>query len=341
MMEAGCNLIMTVASGFEKEAGREIKGILEQADVHRLFFKGTLLVKSSLSEDEAVEKLRDAETTYVGKVYPVGSRTKISSDKESLATIYDEIIRLGKLDGNDTFLIDCRRRGRHDFTSRDVEVQVGSRLEEETGATVDFKSPRKTIVVQIFQDTAYVGVTNTGNLLTKEIKRFRKYAKGTRPFTRAEHKIREAFDEFGIEIGEEHDVLDVGAAPGGWTKHLAERAGRVVAVDPADLHPSLSELAKVTHMRCRAEELTEDIGRFDLITNDMNISSSESAEIMNGLADLLKEGGTALVTIKFVTRARRKHIDEALEILDKRYTDFRLKRLPHNRNETTVYMCVR
>jgi 23S rRNA (cytidine2498-2'-O)-methyltransferase len=340
-LDADTSFIVTVASGFEEEAGWEIKGILEQAVVHRLFFKGTVLVKSSLGEDDAVEKLRDAETTYVGKVYPVDSRAKISREKESLATIYDEISRLSKLDDNDTFLIDCRRRGSHDFTSRDVGVEVGSRLEEETGATVDFESPRKTVVVQIFQDTAYVGVTDTVNLLTKEIKRFRKYAKGTRPFTRAEHKIREAFDEFGIEIGEEHDVLDIGAAPGGWTRHLAGRAGRVVAVDLADLHPSLSELANVTHVRRRAEDLPEDIGRFDFITNDMNVSPSESAEIMNGLADLLKEGGAALMTIKFVTRARRRHIDEALETLDKRYTDFRVKRLPHNRNETTVYMRVR
>jgi len=155
-----------------------------------------------------VEKLRDAETTYVGKVYPVDSRAKISHEKESLATIYYEISQLSKLDGNDTFLVDCRRRGSHDFTSRDVGVEVGSRLEEETGATVDFESPRKTVVVQIFQDTAYVGVTDTVNLLTKEIKRFRKYAKGTRPFTRAEHKIREAFDEFGIEIGEGEGVVN-------------------------------------------------------------------------------------------------------------------------------------
>ncbi len=340
-MDADSAFIITVASGFEKEAGKEIKDILEQAVVHRLFFKGTILVKSPLGEDEAVEKLRDTETTYVGKVYPIDSRAKISHEKESLTTIYDEINRLGKLDGNDTFLIDCRRRGSHDFTSRDVGVEVGSRLEEKTGATVDFESPKKTVVVQIFQGTAYVGVTDTDNLLTKEIKRFRKYAKGTRPFTRAEHKIREAFDEFGIEIGRDQDALDVGAAPGGWTKHLAGRAGRVVAVDPADLHPSLSELGNVIHMRCRAEELPEDIGRFDLITNDMNISPPESAEIMNGLAGLLKEGGTALMTIKFVTRARRRHIDEALETLDKRYTDFRLKRLPHNRNETTVYMRAR
>jgi len=53
---------------------------------------------------------------------------------------------------------------------------------------------------------------------------------------------------------------------------------------------------------------------------------------------LLREGGTAIMTVKFVTRERRRHTCEAIEILEGAYTDFRVKRLPHNRNETSVYM---
>jgi 23S rRNA (cytidine2498-2'-O)-methyltransferase len=109
-------------------------------------------------------------------------------------------------------------------------------------------------------------------------------------------------------------------------------------VDPADLHPSVEEMSNVTHLRCRAEDLPEDIGMFDLITNDMNISPTESAEIMNALAELLREGGAAIMTVKFVTRERRRHTREAIGILEEAYTDFKVKRLPHNRNETSVYM---
>ena len=333
----GSAFVVTTSSGFEGNGRREILKLLPSSKVRKLFFKGNLYVDCSLPEEEAVELLREADTTYLGRVFPVDAEVKISAAKASIEALY-EAVSIGDLEEGDTFRVSCTRRGSHEFRSRDVEVTVGMRLEEETDAVVDLKSPSKTVIVQIFQDLAYVGVTPSVNLLVKEIKRFRKYAKGERPFTRAEFKIREALKAFDVEVTNDFRVLDVGAAPGGWTKVLAGMARRVVAVDPADLHPSVEEMSNVTHLRCRAEDLPEDIGEFDLITNDMNISPTESAEIMNALAERLREGGAAIMTVKFVTRERRRHTREAIGILEEAYTDFRVKRLPHNRYETSVYM---
>ncbi len=333
----GSAFVVTTSSGFEGNGRREILKLLPSSKVRKLFFKGNLYVECGLPEEEAVELLREADTTYLGRVFPVDAELKISAAKASIEALY-EAVSIGDLEEGDTFRVSCTRRGSHEFRSRDVEVTVGMRLEEETDAVVDLKSPSKTVIVQIFQDLAYVGVSPSVNLLVKEIKRFRKYAKGERPFTRAEFKIREALKAFDVEVTNDFIVLDVGAAPGGWTKVLAGMARRVVAVDPADLHPSVEEMSNVTHLRCRAEDLPEDIGEFDLITNDMNISPTESAEIMNALAERLREGGAAIMTVKFVTRERRRHTREAIGILEEAYTDFRVKRLPHNRYETSVYM---
>ena len=112
----------------------------------------------------------------------------------------------------------------------------------------------------------------------------------------------------------------------------------VVAVDPADLDPSVKALPNVIHLKCKAEEIPRDIGRFDLVLNDMNLDPDESARIMVDLADLLKRDSAAIMTIKFVTRNRKKHLSQALEILKAEYTGFKIKRLPHNRYETTVFM---
>ena len=334
----GSAFVVTTSSGFEGEGRREILKLLPSSEVRKLFFKGNLYMECSLPEEEAVEVLREADTTYLGRVFPVDAEVKISAAKTSVEVISDAVSGIGDLGEGDTFRVSCTRRGSHEFRSRDVEVTVGMRLEEETDAVVDLKNPSKTVVVQIFQDLAYVGVTPSINLLVKEIKRFRKYAKGERPFTRAEFKIREAIKAFDLEVTSDFRVLDVGAAPGGWTKALAGMAKRVVAVDPADLHPSVEEMSNVTHLRCRAEDLPEDIGEFDIITNDMNISPTESAEIMNALSGRLKEGGGAIMTVKFVTRQRRRHIREATEILGHSYRDIQTRRMPHNRNETTLFM---
>ena len=330
--------IVTVSSGFEREAKKEIQGLISSAKVRNLFFKGNLLVECCEEEEKATARLRDAQTSYLGWVFPVNSEVEISSGLESLAVMCERILFFGKLKKGDRFAVRCRRRGSHSFSSRDVEKELGSVLEKATGAVVDLGDPEKIAVVQIFQNLAFVGLTDAENVLAKKIRVFRKYEKGERPFTRAQHKIGEAIEAFNLPIEEGYEVLDLGAAPGGWAKVLSGLAKKVVAVDPADLHPEVAEISNVIHYKCRAEEIPEEAGQFDLITNDTNLEPSESARIMVDLADRLREDGIAIMTVKFVTRNRKKHVVEAIEILKTRYKDFAVKRLPHNRYESTLYM---
>ncbi len=335
-MNTGSLFIVTVPSGFEPEAKREIEGLLSGSKVRSTFFKGNLLVESSLKEAEAVKKLRDSETLYIGRVFPVNRKIAISSEKDSILRLFE--LLEGKLKPEDSFMVRCQRRGTHNFLSQDVERNLGLKLEETSGATVDLWNPKKVVVVQIFQNTAFVGLTDSENLIVKSIRVSRKYAKGERPFTRAEHKIKEALGTFNVEVKPDYNVLDLGAAPGGWTKVLAGYAKRVVAVDPAALESEVERLPNVVHLRCRAEEVPNDAGLFDLVTNDMNLASAESAEIMVAVASCLKKGSYAIMTVKFVTKNRKKHVEEALRILEAQYSNFKVKRLPHNRFETTLFM---
>jgi len=329
--------LVTVSAGFEVEAKREIKGLIPKASIRNLFFKGNLLVECPPSIDLSAV-LRKTETKYIGRIFPIEKGVKISKSKESLKRICEEILHLDKLQEGETFVVRCRRRGNHEFTSQDVERQLGAFLERTSKVKVDLKNPLKVVIVQIFQNQAFIGVSRTDEVITKEIKVFKKYKSGERPFTRAEHKIKEAIEAFKLKINRDFRVLDLGAAPGGWTKILAGLAGTVVAVDPAELDPSIETLPNVVHLKCKAEEIPSDIGDFDLIVNDMNLDSEESARIMVDLAKFLKRDSAALMTIKFVTRNRKKHVAQALEILKAEYEDFKVKRLPHNRYETTVFM---
>jgi len=337
-MRTKSRFIVTVPSGFETEARREIERLVSGAEVKTLFFKGTLLVETSRDTYEIVRQLREAKTLYVGRVFPVDSKLTISPQKASITELYKRVLSLGKLGSGDTFLVRCRRRGSHDFSSQDVEREAGSLLEQAVSATVDLKNPTKIVTVQIFQNLAFVGVTDAPEVLAKSIGVSRKYRKGERPFTRAEHKIKEAIEAFNLEIKPDFEVLDLGSAPGGWTKVLASLAGKVVSVDPAALEPAVAALPNVRHLKCKAEEVPSNVGQFHLLTNDMNLNPLESAPIMVDLADRLRKDSIALMTVKFITRNRRKHINEAIETLKTRYSDFRVRKLPHNRYETTLFM---
>jgi len=328
--------LATCSAGFEIEAKKEILRLVPNAEVHSLFFKGNLLIKCPSSID-LISILKENETRYIGSITPVNKTIKISK-KNDLKRVYDEILNLNMLKKGERFVVYCKRRGKHEFTSQDVEREIGGLLEESLGAIVDLKNPVKIVTIQIFQDVAFIGIVRADEVLRKEIKIFRKYECGERPLTRAEHKLREAIRAFNIEIKPNFRVLDLGAAPGGWTRILAGLSDHVISVDPADLDPSVKSLPNVTHLKCKAEDIPRNIGPFDLIVNDMNIEPVKSAKIMVKLADLLKRGSVALMTVKFITRNRKKHISEAINILKAEYKDFRVRRLPHNRYETTICM---
>jgi 23S rRNA U2552 (ribose-2'-O)-methylase RlmE/FtsJ len=78
-------------------------------------------------------------------------------------------------------------------------------------------------------------------------------AGGDNQFNRARHKMTEA-----LELMADHPrsvslsgcALDIGAAPGGWSYTLAclDAVTEVVAVDPADLNPAVSNHPKVVHI---------------------------------------------------------------------------------------------
>ncbi len=70
----------------------------------------------------------------------------------------------------------------------------------------------------------------------------------------------------------------------------------------------------------------------------MNLAPTESTRIMVDVATHLRKGGFTLMTVKFVTRNRKKHVEEAIQILKTRYGNFKVKRLPHDRHEITLFM---
>lgn len=57
---------------------------------------------------------------------------------------------------NNTFAVRARRTGNHEFSSKDIEERVGSKVIEKTGADVDLDDPDKTIYCEIRQSDAYI-----------------------------------------------------------------------------------------------------------------------------------------------------------------------------------------
>ena len=91
-------------------------------------------------------------------------------------------------------------------------------------------------------------------------------------------------------------ALDVGAAPGGWTKTLAEHpaVSRVVAVDPAGVVPAVSALPQVTVHAALAQQVVAELqaaGPYGVICCDANLESAEATALVAPVLPMLAPGG--------------------------------------------------
>jgi len=128
---------------------------------------------------------------------------------------------------------------------------------------------------------------------------------------RAELKLKEAFDLFGIS-GPFRATLDIGSSPGGWTKVLSTMSRVTASVDPGILHPAVLNAPGVVHIQKKLEDAIDElkpISPFDLIVCDINapftnISEFESTlGILRMATPLLTDIGSFVLTLKMVSKS--------------------------------------
>ncbi|MBU2560588.1 methyltransferase domain-containing protein, partial [archaeon] len=141
-------------------------------------------------------------------------------------------------------------------------------------------------------------------------------------------------------------ALDIGAAPGGWTRAMASKLKKVIAVDRAKLDPGVTALQNVVHLKERAENLSLE-EEFDILSNDANLLHMQSAQISLDLAKkYLKKGGVMIHTVKLGVIPRTgspaaKSLNHAAGEVKSEFESAGItcdtKKLKYNtRNETTI-----
>jgi len=121
-------------------------------------FAGLVLVDCQ-GDPDALASLIEREVPEVERALPVHAEAR--SEVEDICRAAVEAAR-GRLLGDETFAVRTTRRGRHDFTSIDVNVRVGARIQEEYGNPVNLENPDKIVWVEILGERAYISVTGGG-----------------------------------------------------------------------------------------------------------------------------------------------------------------------------------
>jgi 23S rRNA (cytidine2498-2'-O)-methyltransferase len=237
------------------------------------------------------------------------------------------------------FSVQTRVLGELGIRPYDINKPLSEQLAAASGAPVDVREPFQILSVVLANEEAYLGLSLAVNNLSDWAGGVRRFAREPDQISRAEFKLLEALEVFGIDLPPRGRALDLGAAPGGWSRVLRQKEQYVTAVDPAWLHPSLQKDKGVRHLRLTAEEYLQQYpDTYDVIVNDMRLDARDSARLMGAYGRTLYPHGLALITLKLPEKWYDSALDHALNILRQKFTIAGARQLFHNRSEVTVYL---
>lgn len=137
--------------GMEYIAASHIKDTLGDVkiEIRPQGYLGLLLVYTDSREE--LEQIPEIET-----IIPVIAECEAKLDEIlSRAEVIAEALR-----GAKTFAIRTKRRGKHEFSSLDVNLDLGDRIRELTNCEVDLNFPDKAVYVEIIGKRAFIGVVD-------------------------------------------------------------------------------------------------------------------------------------------------------------------------------------
>lgn len=230
------------------------------------------------------------------------------------------------------------------FSTGILNRELATALAEETGAVEDIKKPQIVVSLLCTMTHAYIGISPVEENLSDWPGGSRHFANRPEQLSRAEFKLQEALEEFGVTLPDRGKALDLGAAPGGWTRLLLEAGLHVISVDPATLDPRLNKIPHLEHYRGYAAQFIERAivrhQRFDIIVNDMRMDAREAARLLTMTVDCLHKDGIIISVLKLPHATETidplVNLEEALNILRKRFATIVVRQLFHNRQEVTI-----
>ncbi|MCP5095821.1 MAG: 50S rRNA methyltransferase [Chloroflexi bacterium] len=334
-------IILTADPDFGDEAIAELQKAMPDATIYDEMAPGVWALSGDTDFFVLAARWQDHPPIFARHICPVmvtmttsqGS-TAIEALKNSFADTDLELI-----DPDLPFSVQSRVFADVGYKPFDINTSLSEMIKEKSGASLNVRQPVQIISVVVGEKITVFGISLAMHNLSDWAGGVRRFAREKGQISRAEFKLLEALETFKIELPPRGRALDLGAAPGGWTRVLRQHEQYVTAVDPAFLHRSLQADRNVRHLRIEAEtHLIQDPDSYDIIVNDMRMDTRDSARLMVAYAKHLYKHGIAIMTFKLPNNKRHQAIDHAFNILRSAYKIAGARQLFHNRSEITVYL---
>ncbi|WDV47318.1 SAM-dependent methyltransferase [Clostridiaceae bacterium M8S5] len=302
--------------------------------------KGIGLVNLHTSFIKIAKAFKEDNMIFTRHICPVNMEIDIRKSIEDINIIIEQIDEIKDLlDSGKTFSVQARLCSdiKFDYKRSDISRGLAQKLEN-LGFKQDVKNPEQIISITNTDEEALLGVSNASYNLSDWCAGECKYRKDKNLISRAEFKLLEAIDVFDLDLDKYKTALDLGAAPGGWTRVLLKHDLKVVAVDPAKLNKSIAKNPNVIHFKGLAQKYLRKNNKFDVIVNDMKMNVKDSISLMGMASKYLNDGGIAIMTLKLPNKRWQTITNNALNQLSDWYDILGVRQLFHNRSEVTVVL---
>lgn len=348
--------VITAAADYLPMAIREMRSLDPQARQTMRASEEIAIVESALDVEEMYPAMQRREPVFVRHIFPAQGKLALTGEQSDLHLIAAEALRLVShetLPSGSRFSVQARilvgPGKERPYSAYAIKEAIAPLASQQTGAMEDVRSPEVVISVLALPSAGFVGISPVEFNLSDWAGGERRFSREEGQLSRSEFKLLEAFEVFKVSLPEEGDALDLGAAPGGWTRVLRNAGLAVTAVDPALLDERLLRDSGVTAVREHAQDwirTAQRTGRtFDVVVNDMRIDARDAARFMREVLPLLRPDAFVITTLKLPQPGIPGMdpvgiLQEALTELRRHYAIVRARQLFHNRNEVTVYLRV-
>ncbi len=343
-----------ISETFKKSSLEELKSL--DADFRTVKeYREVLIIESEQIGLES--KLKDINPIFIYNLLPISGVYDVD-EGNYLKTIYGAFKTL-KIDKTRKMMVQCfNLNSKRTYSAKDIEVYIGENIEKE-GQIIDIEAPQVVAFVIIIDMICYCGSIRSEDMFRSHLdpKRFYKN-KFSKTVSRAELKLEEAWDEFGLGT-RKGTAIDIGAAPGGWSLVLARKGIKAIAIDSGNL--DLGGLSKqnmkvkvadgkiskqdleenhIIHIKSVYESVIGDIlpvSEVGMILVDINSTPDVSVKAIAKFLPLLCKEAMLIMTIKCVTKNVSKYIKIAKEGLAANFDVKSIRYLPANRMEVTLY----
>ncbi len=336
--------IVTCDPESEAFALQELREILPELPRPDWLDDGIALIAPGLSFAAFAAAIARHAPIFIRHIAPVQREVALQGTEADIETLRTAVSTLAdRLDPTQTFAVQTRilAEGARPYRKFMLNNALSERLEAQTGAIMECRAPEQIVSVLCTPTHGYLGVSRAEQNRSDWPGGERRFRREEAQISRAEFKLLEALEVFRLELPPRGTALDLGAAPGGWTRVLRARGLEVVAVDPADLDARLRRDRSLVHVRKRVQEFLPCKRRFAVLVNDMRMDALDSVAIMRQARDCLLPDGIGVMTLKLPHAVGAK-TDElalaraALEQLQQGYVILGARQLYHNRSEVTV-----